>query len=135
MPSSRSEPLWLPVEEVIASNAGLVADTGEPHALLKPGELESACARPRNKFEYEDETDAVILATALLYGIAKNHAFVQGNKRTGLEAALLFLRANGWDLDPFVDSEDFGELILALLRDEISEKALTEILRPYVFAL
>lgn len=79
--------------------------------------------------------DAVILATALLYGIAKNHAFVQGNKRTGLEAALLFLRANGWDLDPFVDSEDFGELILALLRDEISEKALTEILRPYVFAL
>ncbi|HYF56738.1 MAG TPA: type II toxin-antitoxin system death-on-curing family toxin, partial [Salinarimonas sp.] len=59
---------------------------------------ESALWRPVHRFNYQGETDIVVLAVAMLLGVAANHPFEQGNKRTAFMAAVLFLNANGYQL-------------------------------------
>ena len=73
------------------------------------GLLESALARPRNAFAYGEE-DIIVLAVALMAGIARAHAFEQGNKRTAFAAMRLFLCANGFDIGPVkrISSAPFG---------------------------
>jgi len=60
--------------------------------------LDSALARPLNRFAYEDERDLCRLAAAYAKGIAQNHPFVDGNKRAALAVAGVFMMDNGWDL-------------------------------------
>ena len=126
-----AEPHWLPVDEVIELNRDLVADTNEPHSIIKPGELESACFRPLRYWEYDGEGDVVILAVRLLFGIARSHGFIQGNKRTGFLAALMFLGLNGWELDPATDSEALGDLVIDVLNERVEEDAFIALLTPY----
>jgi death-on-curing protein len=90
--------LWLPVADVIEHNRDLVADTGEPHQILSQSLLESACERPRNIWHYMSQDDMPTLAVELMMSIARNHAFVQGNKRTGFVSGLDFLRLNGYTI-------------------------------------
>ena len=89
-----NEPRWLPIEAVIEHNRIELAETGETHFVRDIGLLESALARPRNALVYGEE-DIVVLAVTLLAGIARAHAFEQGNKRTAFAAMRLFLGANG----------------------------------------
>jgi death-on-curing protein len=63
------------------------------------GLLESALARPRHKFTYAKRADVATLAAAYAFGLAKNHGFVDGNKRVAFVAAYVFLGLNGYDLD------------------------------------
>ena len=126
-----SEPRWLPLAEVVALNRELVAETHEPHGVLKPGELESACFRALRHWEYDGEADVAALAIRLLFGIARSHAFVQGNKRTGFVAALMFLRLNGWELDPATDSDELGEMIIDVLNGGMGEEDVLRRLAPY----
>ncbi|HZC15513.1 MAG TPA: type II toxin-antitoxin system death-on-curing family toxin, partial [Caulobacteraceae bacterium] len=84
--------------------------TGEPFALRDAGLLISALGKPRNHWFYEGKRDAVSLAVTLLFGIARNHAFEQGNKRTAFEAALIFLLANGYVYDG-PDCAEIAQLI------------------------
>jgi death-on-curing protein len=63
------------------------------------GLLESALARPRHKFAYAKRADVATLAAAYAFGLAKNHGFVDGNKRVAFVAAYVFLGLNGYDLD------------------------------------
>ena len=60
---------------------------------------ESALARPRHKFAYAKRADVATLAAAYAFGLAKNHGFVDGNKRVAFVAAYVFLGLNGYDLD------------------------------------
>jgi death-on-curing protein len=126
-----SEPRWITLEEVIWINEQLVTETDEPHLVRERGLLESAVERPRNRWWLEGEEDVLRLATTLLYGIVKNHAFAQGNKRTGTVAALMFLEANGyrWTLS---DRGEFAGWVLALINDETSEDELADLMRPHV---
>ena len=75
-----NEPNWLPIEAVIEHNRLELAETGEHHFVRDLGLLESALARPRNFFGF-GEQDIVVLAVTLMAGIARAHAFEQGNKR------------------------------------------------------
>lgn len=104
-----SEPIWLTEDQVIRINERLVERTGEPHLLLSPGLLSSGMARPKNRWAY-GEQDVANLAGMLLLGIGMNHPFQQGNKRTALAAAKVFLQFNGYE---FVapDSAELGVLI------------------------
>lgn len=68
--------------------------------MLNGGALEGALARPRNVFLYAADVDVLELACVLLIGIGRAHAFVQGNKRTALLAANMFLLLNGYALLP-----------------------------------
>lgn len=128
-----TEPKWLPLEEVVEINREAVAVTGEPFQILNKGLLESACYRPVNAWSY-GEGDIVALACSLLFGIARNHAFQQGNKRTGFTAAVMFLNINGLDLVA-PDSEDLAELVLSVVTGQRSEIQFVEIIRPFVRVL
>ncbi len=108
-----SEPHWLTAELLIQLNVRIVAETGEPHFVRDQGLLESALARPINHWHY-DEQDVVPLAVALLLGLARNHPFGQGNKRTAFEAADAFLHLNGYELD-LPDRTEAADLIVDVI--------------------
>ena len=79
---------------------------------------------------YEGEEDVVVLAVALLAGIAQNHPFAQGNKRVALVGARNFLQINGYDLG--IDDEALGPAILDLVAGHIDEEDLAEILEEHL---
>jgi death-on-curing protein len=122
-----SEPVWLTEDQVIRINQRLVEQTGEPHVLLHLGLLASGMARPVNRWAY-GEQDVANLAGILLLGIGMNHPFQQGNKRTALTAAKVFLQFNGYS---FVapDSEALGALIERSIIGMISEAVFLKAMR------
>jgi death-on-curing protein len=88
--------------------------------------LESALSRPINKFAY-GETDLAALAAAYAFGLARNHAFVDGNKRAAFASIIVFLGLNGIDFD--VPPENATAMILSLAAGEVSEESLTRWIR------
>jgi death-on-curing protein len=90
---------YLTVQQVLFLHARLIAETGGRHGVRDLGLLESAVARPQATFGGEDlYTDVFSKAAVLMQSLINNHPFVDGNKRTGIAAAGLFLRRNGWRL-------------------------------------
>jgi death on curing protein len=115
------EPGWLEIGIVLDFHAEQLALFGGAEGVRDLGLLESALARPINKFAY-GESDLANLAAAYGFGIARNHPFVDGNKRTALASMIVFLGLNGFDLD--APREQATAIILGLAAGEISEKAL-----------
>lgn len=106
------EPVWPSVQSIVEFNQEVVASTGEPHGVINEVGLASAVARPRNAWDYAGERDLLVMAGKLLMGIARNHPFRQGNKRSALVAAIAFLEANGVEvLDIYDATEEIAELI------------------------
>jgi death on curing protein len=124
------EPRWLPIDVVIDLNKQEVAETGEPYLLRDVGALEAALMKPQNLWHYKSEDNMVVLASSLLFGIARNHPFEQGNKRTALGAAFLFLAINGYHLIA-PDTEKFGAVIVDVLTGKISEQDFIEIVAEH----
>jgi len=90
---------YLSPEQVLFIHARLIAETGGSHGVLDLGRLESAVNRPQAVFEGQELYPGIFLrAGALLAALVNDHPFIDGNKRTGISAAALFLRANGWRL-------------------------------------
>lgn len=89
-----TEPIWLDKRIALAMHETLIREYGGSGGVRDEGLLESALARPQNQAAYGDPSLAE-LAAAYAFGIARNHAFVDGNKRTALMAAYTFLRMNG----------------------------------------
>jgi death-on-curing protein len=87
------EPVWLSVDLLLDIHAEQLSVFGGPPGLRDRGLLESALDRPRNKFAY-GEGDIVALAAAYAYGVARNHPFVDGNKRAAFAAMGVFLGLN-----------------------------------------
>jgi death-on-curing protein len=94
-----SEPLWLESRLIVDIHAEQLALFGGPSGIRDPGLLESALARPLSKWA-KGETDLPALAAAYAYGLAKNHPFVDGNKRIAFLAMMIFLRLNGIPFQP-----------------------------------
>jgi death on curing protein len=92
-----STPVWLLSDVVIAIHEEQLAEHGGGEGIRDIGLLESALARPKNLLAYGGP-DFPALAAALGYGIARNHPFVDGNKRTAYVAVETFLILNGLDL-------------------------------------
>jgi death on curing protein len=120
------EPEWLSSVMVIAIHDEQLAVHGGPPGVRDRGALESALDRPRNKWAYE-QAELPELAAAYAYGIAKNHPFVDGNKRASLLALYTFLGINGVDF--VVPEADAATIILALAAGEVSEESLTRWIR------
>jgi len=90
---------YLSSEQVLFIHARLIAETGGSHGLLDLARLEAAVNRPQAVFEGKDlYPDIFLKAAALLDSLVNNHLFIDGNKRTGISTAALFLQANGWRL-------------------------------------
>jgi death on curing protein len=82
--------------------------------------IESALARPRNRFAYEPETTLAELAASYLYGLAKNHGYIDGNKRIAFSAASSFLKSNGIRLTATQD--EAYELVLGVVEGRCTEQ-------------
>lgn len=116
-----SEPVWLDTSIVLDVHAEQLALFGGADGLRDAGLLESALARPVNKFAY-GETNLAALAAAYGFGIARNHPFVDGNKRTAFASIIVFLGLNGIDFD--VAPEAATAIVLAVAAGEINEDGL-----------
>ena len=89
---------WIEESVVWAVHEAQLAEHGGSAGVRDPGLLASALARPLNLAAYDGEADAAGLAAAYGFGIARNHPFIDGNKRTALVCAELFLALNGYQL-------------------------------------
>jgi death-on-curing protein len=118
-----SEPEWLERDIVLDFHAEQLALFGGADGIRDLALLESALARPINKFAY-GETDLVVLAAAYGFGIARNHPFVDGNKRTAFASIIVFLGLNGIELD--APPETATAVMLSLAAGEIGEGDLAQ---------
>lgn len=124
-----SEPVWLSLDLIRAIHERQLREFGGPPGLRDQGALESALGSPRNQWAYED-CDLPRLAAAYAFGIAKNHAFVDGNKRTALLAIVTFLGLNGVD---FIANEAEAVLMIRdLAAGEIEEDGLARWIRDNI---
>ncbi len=105
---------------------------GGAYGLRDEGVLESALARPINKAAYGCD-DLMELAAAYLYGLAKNHAFIDGNKRIAIVAAAVFLMENGWEID--ADEGQLYTFVLSIAAGEIDEEGATRFFRDFCVPL
>jgi death-on-curing protein len=121
-----TEPEWLTADMAVAIHDEQLAIFGGPAGLRDMALLESALDRPRNKWAYE-QAELPELAAAYAYGIARNHAFVDGNKRTALLAIYTFLGIN--DVEFVVPEAEAAAMILSLAAGEVSEESLARWIR------
>ncbi len=116
-------PAWLLRETIIVLHEQLLASFGGAVGIRDQGLLDSALARPENRFTYGKAT-IFDLAAAYAFGLIKNHAFVDGNKRIGFAAAVVFLEANGYRFQ--AGEADAVVRTLALAASEMTESDYSE---------
>jgi death-on-curing protein len=118
-----TEPVWVLESVVLAIHDEQIAEHGGVAGVRDSGLLDSALNRPRQRHHYE-AAPLPALAASYAYGIIRNHPFLDGNKRTGLVVAELFLALNGWTLT--ASDADCVLTILKLAAGEIAEEALAD---------
>ena len=124
--SETKEPAWITYDEAIAIHSRQLRRFGGAPGLRDEGLLRSALERPVNKWHYE-QAEIAELAAAYAFGLAKNHAFVDCNKRIAFMAMMTFLRKNGVRFAP--KQADATNIILALAAGEVSEESLRRWIR------
>ena len=124
--SEPTEPLWISYEQAVAIHSRQLRRFGGAPGLRDEGMLRSALERPVNKWRYEQASLAE-LAAAYAFGLAKNHAFVDGNKRIAFMAMMTFLIKNGIAFAP--DPAHATAIILSLAAGEVGEEGLTRWIR------
>lgn len=121
-----AEPVWIETELVLAIHDRQLAEHGGPIGLRDASALESALARARNQWAY-GEIDICALAAAYAYGVARNHPFADGNKRTAWVLARLFLALNNIQIS--FAPEEAIRMVLALASGALSEGEVADWLR------
>jgi death-on-curing protein len=111
--------VWIDIQDAIAFHAEQIAQFGGQAGVRDRGLLESALGRARHKDAYGAPNDFE-LAAANAFGIARNHPFIDGNKRTALVCAFAFLELNGWEVQS--PEEDAVVTFLALADGSMSER-------------
>ena len=124
--SEPKEPLWITYEQAIAIHSRQLRRFGGAPGLRDEGMLRSALERPINKWRYE-QSEMPELAAAYAFGLAKNHAFVDVNKRIAFLAMMIFLLKNDVVFSP--DPAESTVMILSLAAGEVSEESLTRWIR------
>jgi death on curing protein len=121
------EPRWLTRLALDMMHSELLLEHGGSPGVRDEGLIESALARPRNRHAYQPDTDLAALAAAYLYGLVKNHGYVDGNKRIGFAGAAVFLEMNGQELA--ASEPDAYELVEGVAAGRYSEEDAAEWLR------
>ncbi len=124
---SRKTPIWVDERDVVAIHESLLAQHGGVAGLRDRGLLESALARPRQHYTYAERVGIIEMAALYTTGIVKNHPFVDGNKRAGFLAGVMFLELNGFNFS--ASEEDVIQTVLALAASELDETGYAEWLR------
>lgn len=121
--------IWVAIEVAQAAHLEQLAEHGGGEGVRDARLLESAMARPQNLAAY-GEPDAADLAASYAFGIARNHPFVDGNKRTAAVISETFLALNGYGLS--VTDAELVVAFVALAAGELSEEELTDWFREYI---
>ena len=129
MGKRRPELTWLSRVVVDAIHEDQLREHGGLPGVRDENLLESALARPQQKWHYSDRTDLPLLAAAYAFGFVKSHPYRDGNKRIGFLAMVTFLGVNGYDFSA-TDAEVVAE-ILALANGSTSEQALADWIRRH----
>jgi death-on-curing protein len=120
-------PKWVTASIATAIHDEAIYEFGGSAGVRDSGLLQSALDRPRNLFAYEPGSSIFELAAALCIGIAKNHPFHDGNKRTALLATRAFLYLNGQELEP--TQADEVSTLVAVADGSLDERRLAEWLK------
>jgi death-on-curing protein len=120
--------VWIEPNVIWAVHEEQLAEHGGASGVRDAGLLESALARPRNLVSY-GQPDAADLAAAYGFGLARNHPFIDGNKRTAFVAVELFLALNGWSLT--ADDATCVLTMLSLAAGELSEAGFASWIRRH----
>lgn len=123
---------WVTQPVVLAIHDEQIAEHGGTPGIRDLGLLESALARPQNLAAY-GEPDLAAMAGAYAFGIARNHPFLDGNKRTSYVVTLVFLRLNGFDVQ--ADEASRLDMWLRLAAGDVTEDSLTAWLRSRLVAM
>lgn len=126
--AERIEPVWLDANVALAIHDRQLAEHGGGIGVRDMGMLDSALNRPINQWHYGEE-DYCALAAAYAYGVARNHPFVDGNKRTAWVLARLFLALNNIALS--FTADEAITMVLALAAGELSEEEMVHWLREH----
>ncbi len=127
------EPGWVLKRSVLALHQRQIAEFGGLNGMRDEGLLDSALGRAQNRFYYGETEDMAALAAAYAYGLAANHPFLDGNKRTALVVSFLFLAKNGWTLTSS-EAENY-DVIYRLAAGELTEDDLAVWFRTHMEAV
>ena len=127
-----SAPRWVTASVVRAIHADQIRAHGGTPGLRDRGLLESALDRPRNRFHYQPDAGLHALAAAYGFALARNHPFVDGNKRVAFQAMFVFLGLNG--LRIVASEEAVVSVMLSVASGEMDEEALTSWLEANTLA-
>jgi death-on-curing protein len=95
---AREEPRWITEGMLLAIHAQQIERYGGAHGVIDANVVGSSLARPLHRWAYDDNADLADLAAAYLVGFSRSQGFRDGNKRTGLACALVFLAINGYEI-------------------------------------
>lgn len=123
-----AEPIWVSEELALRVHDFQLAEHGGLGGLRNRDGFLSALDRPKNRYAY-GEAELVVLAANYAYGIATNHAFVDGNKRTAMTVCLVFLRLNGWGVK--ADRADMYRMFHGLGSGLVNEDQFIDWLRTH----
>ena len=124
-----NEPRWLSLTLILAIHADQIREHGGSPGLRDKGLLESALGRPVNLLSYNPESDLESLAAAYGFGIARNHPFIDGNKRVAFQAMYVFLGLNQRRI--VAEEPVVVEVMIGLARGDIDEDSLAAWLREH----
>lgn len=128
-----NEPIWIDKPEVLVAHSRQLAEHGGSDGIRDETLLDSALAKPRNVFAYAESPTLTTLAASYAFGIARNHAFIDGNKRTALVVSEGFLRLNG--LRIVAPPEEKYLAFLHLAEGSLTEEELTAWFTRHAVAL
>ena len=122
--------VWIEATDIMALHERLLVFHGGAAGLRDEGLLQSAIARPRQLLAYGEAIDVIDMATALTGGLVKNHPFLDGNKRIGFVAGILFIELNGYRFN--APEEAAAEAVMALAAGGMDEAGYAAFLREHV---
>lgn len=118
-----AEPIWLTVADVLLIHEDQIARYGGLNGIKDGGPIESAVMSPRHVAFYEGERDVLMLALILCRALARDHPFIDGNKRTAAVGMLIFLELNGYQLimpDDDAEAPMLGQMVELLTIGSLS---------------
>ncbi len=121
------EPRWVRRLVIEAVHLDQIREHGGLLGIRDEGALESALARPQQKWHYRDSADPAELAAAYAFGLSSNHPFRDGNKRIAFLAAVIFLGLNGFGFD--APEDEVVEKMVSLASGELAEEGLADWIR------
>jgi death-on-curing protein len=122
-----NEPIWIDERDALALHGRLLTLHGGAPGVRDEGLMRSALARARQIHSYGDSPGVIDMAAACAAGIVRNHPFIDGNKRTGFVAGILFLELNGYNFT--ASEEDAAQTVLKLAAGTLDEAGYANFLR------